>query len=66
MWNLKNNQNKINEQAKPNQNKHIDTENRIVVPRSERVGVGRMKVIKGMLNMETKILGVSMLEGTQK
>ena len=66
MWNLKNNQNKINEQAKPNQNKHIDTENRIVVPRGERVGVGRMKVIKGMLNMETKILGVSMLEGTQK
>jgi len=66
MWNLKNNQNKINEQAKPNQNKHIDTENRIVVPRRERVGVGRMKVIKGMLNMETKILGVSMLEGTQK
>ena len=51
---------------KPNQNKHIDTENRIVVPRRERVGVGRMKVIKGMLNMETKILGVSMLEGTQK
>ena len=39
MWNLKNNQNKINEQAKPNQNKHIDTENRIVVPRRERVGV---------------------------
>ena len=56
-----NNQNKINEQTKPNQNKHIDIENRIVVPRRERVGVGKMEVIKCMFNMETKILGVSML-----
>ena len=37
-----------------------------MVPRRERVGVGRMKVVKAMLNMETKILGVSMLEGIQK
>ena len=27
--------NKINEQAKPNRNKHVDTENRVVVAREE-------------------------------
>ena len=32
-----------------------------MVPRRERVGVGKMEVIKCMFNMETKILGVSML-----
>ena len=64
MWNFKDKQpkqNKWTNQTKPNQNKHIDIENRIVVPRRERVGVGKMEVIKCMFNMETKILGVSML-----
>ena len=32
--------NRINEQTKPNKNKHIDTENRIVVSRGEGVSGG--------------------------
>ena len=43
---------KINEQTKPSENKHIDTENRIVVPTGER-GVGRAKGVKGVNCMVT-------------
>ena len=31
---------KINEQAKPNKNKHVDTENRVVVTRGGEAGGG--------------------------
>jgi len=34
MWNIKNKR-KINEQAKSNKNKHVNTENRVVVIRRE-------------------------------
>ena len=41
MWNIKQKQNKINEQTKLNKNKHTDTENRVVVTRREGMRGGR-------------------------
>ena len=47
-----NNQNKINEQTKPNQNKHI--ENSVVIIRRKGMGWKRAKWIKGISCMVTK------------
>ena len=42
MWNIKNKQtNKINEQTKPNRNKHVNTENSVVVTRGQEGGIGK-------------------------
>ena len=43
IWNIKNKQKiKINEETKLNKNKHVDTENRVVVTRREGIeGKGR-------------------------
>ena len=38
MWKIEDKQYKIDEQTKPNKNKHIDTENRIVVIRRGMFG----------------------------
>ena len=57
MWNIKNKQNKINEQIKPNKNKHEDTENRVVVTRGEGVVSGRVKGINCMVTDGNEIFG---------
>ena len=48
MWNIKIEE--INEQTKPNKNKHVDTENRIAVTRGETW----VKGINYIVMMETK------------
>ena len=51
MWVKKNKQKqKINEQTKPKENKHTDTENRIVITREEGPG-GRLEWVKGVTCM---------------
>ena len=54
MWNIKNinKLKKQNKQTKPNKNKHVDTENRVVVTRGKEVGK-RAKWVKEIKRVVT-------------
>ena len=59
MWNIKNKwkQNRWTKQTKANRNKHVDTDNRVVVMRGEGAE-GRAKWVKGInFMMETEVFG---------